>query len=517
MSEPFILLAISASTAVFSVLAATLLLTRFGRHKTQHADADLRAVFLFEGDDLIDASPSAEHILAEAPRADTDWGRTLAALSPRFPRLAGAIGRVGEIGTLSLRSDEGGSQLVAELIDGRLRITVSEIASGPSEVRLNPGIFRGMLRELDLLRSVSSRIPFPVWRQTSNGEITWANQAYSELAEQVPSDDDAPAWPPKQVFSEDSIKELSNELGCRRLPFRPNASEDDTWYECRSTAFDDEILMTAVNIDATVEAEKQLREFMQTLTKTFSHLTTGLAIFDRHRRLALFNPALTDLTGLPSDFLAARPTLYTLLDRLRDRRMIPEPKDYGSWRSEIAQLEAAAVDGTYSETWSLPDNRTYRVSGRPHPGGALAFLMEDISAEMSMTRRFRSELELGQAVIDTLDHAIVVFSPSGVLSMVNQAYQVMWDSDIADTVDVPTITEVTRLWMAKACATPFLGEIRDFVLHASERSAWQDNIEMRDGSRLRCEVLPLSGGSTMVRFSELDETPLSVEEVKAAS
>lgn len=514
MSEPILLLVMSACTAIVAVLAASIVLARFGRREPQNSDIDLRSVFLFEGDELIDASPSAEHILAEAPPADTDWSRTLAALGPRFPRLAGAIGRVGEIGTLSLRSDDGGSQLTAELIDGRLRMTVTELAGGPSEVRLDPGIFRAMLRELDVLRSVSSRIPFPVWRQTSKGEITWTNQAFSDLAQQVGTE--TSDWPPRPIFSEDSIQELTKELGSRRMPLRLAKTGEDAWFECRSTAIEDEVLLTAVNIDATVEAEKQLREFMQTLTKTFSHLTTGLAIFDRHRRLALFNPALTDLTGLPADFLAARPTLYTLLDRLRDRRMIPEPKDYGSWRSEIAELEAAAIDGTYSETWSLPDNRTYKVSGRPHPGGALAFLIEDISAEMSMTRRFRSELELGQAVIDTLDTAIIVFAPNGLLSMVNQRYQQMWDSDISDTLDIPTITEVTRLWMARSCATPLLGEIRDFVLHASERSAWQDTIDLLDGSRLLCEVLPLSGGSTMVRFIETDTDSLSQPEVKAA-
>ena len=51
----------------------------------------------------------------------------------------------------------------------------------------------------------------------------------------------------------------------------------------------DEILYAAVSVDATVKAEVQLRDFMQTLTMTFSHLTTGLAVFDRQRRLSMQN------------------------------------------------------------------------------------------------------------------------------------------------------------------------------------------------------------------------------------
>lgn len=513
---PFFLLLLSALTAALVVIGAVYLLGHFRTAWTAPAEGDLRSVFLFEGTDLVDASPSAEYIFAEAPPAGTDWDRTLAALGPLFPRLATAIGRVDGMGSVTLRSQDGASRLVAEAIDRRVRITVMEAGGGASEVMLDPGIFRSVLRELDLLRSITSRIPFPIWRQTSDGEITWSNRAFLDLGRQIADDDQAPTWPPRAIFPADPVSELSRDLGVRRVSVRCPRNEQDLWFECRSTEIDEEILFTAIGIDATVAAEKQLRDFMQTLTKTFSHLTTGLAVFDRHRRLALFNPALTDLTGLPVDFLAARPTLYSVLDRLRDRRMVPEPKNYGSWRRQIADLEAAAVDGTFSETWSLPENRTYRVTGRPHPGGALAFLMEDISAEMSLTRRFRSELELGQAVIDAFDDAIAVFSPNGTLSMVNAAYQALWATDVGDTIDLPTVTEISRHWMARSEATPLWGDLREFVLHATDRTSWRDEIRMTDGRLLACHVMPLTGRSTMVRFREMPPAGTSGSTLKAA-
>ena len=62
--------------------------------------------------------------------------------------------------------------------------------------------------------------------------------------------------------------------------------------------------------------------------------------------------------------------------------MMPEPKDYRSWRQQMSDLEAAAQNGTYEETWALPTGQTYRVTGRPHPDGAVALLFEDISAEV---------------------------------------------------------------------------------------------------------------------------------------
>ena len=174
-----------------------------------------------------------------------------------------------------------------------------------------------------------------------------------------------------------------------------------------------------------MRAEQSQREFLQTLTKTLADLPAGLAIFDRERQLQLFNPALLDLTGLAAGFPATRLSLYSVLDQLRELRMIPEPRDYRSWRRQISTLETAAAAGHHVETWSLPGGRTYRVTGRPHPGGAIAFLFEDITSEITLTRKFRAELTLGAQVMDALDQALIVFNAVGQVVLTNKAYENM--------------------------------------------------------------------------------------------
>ena len=89
---------------------------------------------------------------------------------------------------------------------------------------------------------------------------------------------------------------------------------------------------------------------------------------------------------------------------------MPEPKNYHSWREELANVIKAATDGSYQENWSLGTGQTYRISGRPHPDGAIAFLIEDISAEVSLARGFRAELAIGQSMMNTFDIGMVVFS-----------------------------------------------------------------------------------------------------------
>jgi PAS domain-containing protein len=150
----------------------------------------------------------------------------------------------------------------------------------------------------------------------------------------------------------------------------PGGAEEQGWHEAVTVDHPGGRTVFALPSDRLVRTEVSLRNFRQTLTKTFAHLPIGLAIFDRDRQLALFNPALLDLTALPADFLSSRPTLFAFLDAMRDRNMIPEPKDYRSWRRQMADLEKAAASGRYEETWILPSGQTYRVIGRPHPDGA---------------------------------------------------------------------------------------------------------------------------------------------------
>ena len=122
----------------------------------------------------------------------------------------------------------------------------------------------------------------------------------------------------------------------------------------------------AEDVNAVVNTEIAQRNFVKTLAKTFAQLSIGLAIFDRDRQLALFNPALIDLTALLADFLSARPNVLSFFDRLRDNQMMPEPKNYNSWRHQMADRIEAAADGRYQETRLLPSGSIYRVSGRPH-------------------------------------------------------------------------------------------------------------------------------------------------------
>jgi PAS domain-containing protein len=179
-----------------------------------------------------------------------------------------------------------------------------------------------------------------------------------------------------------------------------------------------------------------------------------LAIFDSNRQLVLFNPAMVDLTTLPADFLIGRPTLFSVLDRLRDRNMIPEPKNYASWRDQMVALESAAVEGNYFEAWPLSNGQTFRITGKPHPNGAIAFLIEDISDEISLTRKFRSQIDTAHAIIDNLAAAVAVFSSTGALIMANTFYHNLWGAAPDGMLDNCDFMKKLEDWTATFAPSP---------------------------------------------------------------
>ena len=512
------------ATSFAVALAALLSLSLFDRRGRPRLRALARAeqnaiVFLFENETLLDASESARHILASVPRGGTDWAHLVALLQPQFPGLSDWVRDLAELGRLSLASVDGNSRVDAEWHDGVARITLVDEEEERSDRSLDRHSMGALQHEIETLRATAEHVPFLCWRETAAGGITWANRAYMELAEALNTGVLVQPWPPARLFDlPENSPDGAQTAHRAALPMPDDGTR--RWFDLHAVPLGREILVTAVPADDLVRAETSLSEFVTTLTKTFAHLPIGLAIFDRSRQLALFNPALSDLTLLPAEFLCARPGLFAFLDKLRERRMMPEPKDYKTWRQQMADLEARAVNGTYEETWALPTGQTYRVSGRPQPDGAVAFLFEDISAETAQTRRFRAELEMGQAALDAMPEAVAVFSRAGYLTLSNHAYAELWGTDPSSGFEHMTISEAAQAWNERSSPTPVWQRLREFVRADGSRENWSAGIALADGRVLNCRATALPQGATVITFrlaTQLDTVPAQSEPAAAFS
>ncbi|AUH65125.1 PAS-domain containing protein [Paracoccus zhejiangensis] len=495
-----LLIAVVAGTV--SVIAALLFirwLDSRGHHATRRSRGALIGeaepiIFLFRGRNLVDATLPAKNLAGAISEEAVDLPRLTAWLEGRFPDLSTRMAGLAATGRVELAGGAGTGiaalrLVIEDLGQNTTRLTISDPGAENAAIMVDSLTLQAMEEELELLRGSMNHTPMMAWRQDTDGTVTWANAAYLKRAEEVAQD--GLSWPLPRLLDLPSLTDSAARLS-RRAQLEARGSV--LWFDCHAHRSGEQTMFFALPADAAVRAERGLREFVQTLTKTFADLPTGLAIFDRERNLQLFNPALIDLTGLSAGFLTGRPTLFDFLDKLRDARMVPEPKDYRSWRQQMNNLETAAATGRHVETWSLPGGQTYRVTGRPHPDGAVAFLFEDISSEISLTRKFRADLNLGALVLDGIEDALVVFGASGQFLLCNKAYEQLWGGRSA------TMAEAVERWRGAIAAGAGFEALTERLSLRDGTGRDDGAMAAPEGGLLGWSVRALTGGRQLVRF-----------------
>jgi len=464
-------------------------------------ESQSETAYLFSDNTLIDATPDARQRLRPAQKNVTDLQRLIATFSDQFSSLNNDLLALGGEGSLTILPDnpDENIQIQAEWWNGLSRIIVVDTAKKDFPI-IDTNKINALEDELEILRQTAKLSPYLVWLEDRVGKIIWANAAYISLAEDLSFKNKKGGWPPPKLFTLPRQANSSPNPETIRVSLKSQRLDALIWFELSCKKINESMLCFAVPADEAVQAEASLKGFIQTLTKTFAHLSVGLAIFDRNRKLVLFNPALTDLIRLPVEFLSLRPTLFAFLDRLREDQMMPEPKNYKDWREKIAAIEKDAIDGTYEETWDLPGAQTYRITARVHGDGAIALLFEDITAEISLTRNFRSELEIGQSVLDTLEDAVVVFAASGSILLSNTAYTQLWGVDPSSTFGEMDVNDAIRSWKQVCDPTDLWARLLNFIGGSGGREEWYGDAVLDDGRPLACRFSPLSGGTTLVQF-----------------
>jgi PAS domain-containing protein len=457
--------------------------------------------FLFERSRMIDATELGRRLLATGPRQLKGADRLVEVLRPVFPELPDHFSDPLKSEPQVLRDSTSGATLTISRSDVQFRLIIENFPPEFMPPEIEPITLDALDRELDFLQSTIDNAPTLIWQEDETGAVKWANQTYLDCVRERSDVDVLWGWPLPKIFPDRAFSGnvQANSPGFM-LDTAKNASPART-FEVIKKPQGELTMCYATPNDQLVRAEQSLHEFVQTLSRTFADLPMGLAIFDKHRQLALFNPALINLTTLEPIQLVTRPHLSEFLDALRNKQRMPEPKNYKSWRDRIASLERAAEDGSYLEDWLLPTGQTFRVNGQPHPNGGIAFLFEDISAEISLTRSFREELELGQAVLDSVDEAIAVFSATRTMIMANAAYHKLWGDDPSAQLEEVSADTVLTRWIAECRKNDGWDDIRSALLDQNRSEPERIAVRLKSGRSLVCRVAPLAGNARLVGFS----------------
>ena len=174
---------LTAVLAVFGgLLAMSALPRRAGKPPPSiFADQGGGAVFLFDGETLVDANTEARALLATNPAQGDPWITMSSTLAPHFPDLAGHLARLVQNGGVTLTSALNQTSpllLRADLRGGLTRITLIDPEQDGTLPGQDPLAQRALHEELDLLRQTVADAPLLIWRERADGEVIWANAGY---------------------------------------------------------------------------------------------------------------------------------------------------------------------------------------------------------------------------------------------------------------------------------------------------------------------------------------------------
>ena len=447
----------------------------------------------------LDAAAPAEKVVEALIRSDAEHARKLTGLIQR-----------GEPCDFEARSVGGGSTVVVE---GRtagalawLRLTVVEGANAglPSAARF--------AAFLDVQ-------PSPAWITGADGRLVWANRAWLAAAD-ADSADEAEAGGLSFDRAIEQVADEAAELGQPRQALRwaPLNGQRRAFQVTAEPLEGGGVGAIALDVTDTAETREELRRNAAAHDETLNKLADAVAIFGRDRRLSFHNIAFAELWSLEPAWLAERPTHGEILDRLRQRRRLPDTADYAGWKSrELGLYET--LDSLPDELWSLPDGRTLRVVRQPHPLGGLLILYSDITGELRLRAQYNSLVQVQQATLDKLNDAVAVFGSDGRLRLHNEAFERFWNLTPDAIKDAGDFDGVAALCTPLLHDRMFWRQLKARVADPdpTARAPVSGELRTSDQRIVVYQTRPLPDGATLIGFDDVTATRKLEEAVIARS
>jgi len=261
------------------------------------------------------------------------------------------------------------------------------------------------------------------------------------------------------------------------------------------------------DVTATVTAEDALRRGLTAYDLTLNLVGDAVAVFDPEKRLTFHNPAFAELWGLEPAWLADHPSHSELLDRLRQRRRLPETIDYGRFKAdELARYQQVAPAAEV--IWRLPGERTLRVLDQPQPGGGLLMLFSDITPELRLKTQFNHQIQVQQATLDKLTDAVAVFGSDGRLKLHNEAFANFWDIAPGGLAAAPDFDAVVELCVRRLHDLQFWRDLKGRITDPDPgaRAPVSGELVTADRRIVSYQSRPLPDGATLISFADVTDT-----------
>jgi signal transduction histidine kinase len=257
-------------------------------------------------------------------------------------------------------------------------------------------------------------------------------------------------------------------------------------------------------------AEAELQRHMNAHGQVLENIHAAVAIYGPDKRLRFCNAAFANLWGIETDWLVSGPSLDELLERLRERRRIPEFADFRAFKRQQLAMFTSLID-PQQELLHLPDDRTLSLTVSPHPLGGLVFVYEDVTDRLALERSYNTLIEVQRESLDNLFESIAVIGSDGRLKLHNPAYRKIWGLSEADLEGEPHIGEIIEKTRGFYDANGVGGgnwpalKAR-IIARISGGAMTGDLLDRADGTVLEVATVPLPDGNVLLSYQDVTDT-----------
>ena len=361
-------------------------------------------------------------------------------------------------------------------------------------------------RDAQITRGLFEALPVPVWFRSIDGRIDWVNSAYVSAVDGFSREDVRT----RQIELLESRQRtaLAASLTAGRIHrerVHVFVGGERRSYDLVGVPLDGASAMIANDAAALETAQVELSRQIAASDRTLDRVTTAVANFGPDQRLVYSNEAYRQLWKLDAGWLASRPKDGEILDRLRERRQLPEEADYKTWKSAV--LDSYSSKASKEAWWYLPGGRTVHVNVEQRPDGGVGYLFDDVTEKLALENRYNAAVRMQRGTLDTLREGVAVFATDGRLSLFNPSFARLWKLNPNDLAREPHIEEVV-----KRCSVLFEDEAtwssikRAVTSNASQRQRVQGTMQRPDSSIVSYAGLPLPDGAVLLTFVDVTDT-----------
>lgn len=373
------------------------------------------------------------------------------------------------------------------------------------------------LQERDyLLMEALDGFPFALWLRNNDSSLAFCNTAYVNLTE---SDSKANALKKNIELNYDA----PNKMGAKLLSIAAKSSgeiKSETGifkYKNKSHQMEvneiplglekDEKHRFTLGFVRDIQNEATLKtsldKYLKAQYQVLGALSSGIVIFDGNGYVQFYNKAFCDLWKLPEEWLITSPSFAGILEKLREKRLLPEQGDFLKYKHQelekFSTLSDVAEDILY-----LPNGHIYRRIMNPYPLGGVVMTFDNVSDKVSLERSYNKQLANQQSILNLLTEGLLIFNEEGRLKGYNTRYVELFEADENFLQSEPVLMDVLDSQKLCLAASDDIWELlKQKILLIFDDATEKVDLSLHEKSYcVKCSRLPDGG---FLLFYELND------------